>query len=112
MFQHILLAWEHDNPPAASLDAARALADAYEAELTVCCFGGDAVEAQAAAGADAFIEALSAEHAARKLAEYAHEHGFDLVVIGRKGRDHLLGRHLIDDVPCPVLVVNEEGGST
>lgn len=107
MIQRILLAWEHDNPPDASLRAARSLADAYQAELTVCCFGDDTVEAQAAAGADAFIEALSPEHAAEQLAHYAHEHGFDLLVIGRKPGEHLLGRRLLDDVSCPVLVVAE-----
>jgi len=108
MFQQILLAWEHDNPPHASLEAARTLADAYRAELTVCCFGEDTVVAQAAAGADAYIEALSPEHAAEQLARYAHEHGFDLLVIGRRPGQHLLGRHLLDDVTCPVLVVTED----
>jgi len=111
MFQRILLAWEHDNPPSASLEAARALADAYRAELTVCCFGDDTVEAQAAAGADAFIEALSPQHAARELAAYAHEHGFDLLVVGRRKGHHVLGRHLVDDVSCPVLVVTEGDGT-
>lgn len=108
MFERILLVWEHDNPPNASLRAARSLADAFHAELTVCCFGDVTVEARAAAGADAFIEVLSPRHADEELARYAHEHAFDLVVLGRKGDDpHLLGRRLLDVVSCPILVAAE-----
>lgn len=45
-----MLAWPHDQPPQRSLELARSLADAYEAELAICCLGNGAVEAQAAAG--------------------------------------------------------------
>lgn len=58
--------------------------------------------------ADPFIEVLFPRHAADELARHAHEHAFDLLVLGRKSDDlHLLGRHLLNDVSCPILVVAE-----
>jgi hypothetical protein len=108
MFQRILLAWPHDTPPTKSLELARSLAEVYDAELTVCCLGNGAVEAQAAAGADAVVDSLPAAHADRELLHYAHEHAFDLLVIGRVSEDEPLPRRVIDWASLPVLVVAEE----
>jgi hypothetical protein len=108
MFHRILLAWPHDTPPTRSLQVARSLAEVYDAELTVCCLGDGTVEAQAAAGADAVVESLPAGHADRDLLHYAHEHAFDLLVIGRMSEAEHLPRQLIDWASLPVLVVAEE----
>ena len=108
MFQRILLAWPHDTPPTRSLQVAQSLADTYGAELTVCCLGNGAVEARAAAGADATIESLPAAHADRELLHYAHKHAFDLLVIGRVHQDEPLPRRVIGWASLPVLVVAEE----
>jgi hypothetical protein len=107
MFQRILLAWPHDQPPQRSLELARSLADAYDAELTVCCLGDGAVEAQAAAGAEALVASLPAAHGDRELLRYAHEHAFDLLVVGRVHENEPLPRKLIESASLPVLVVAE-----
>jgi len=108
MFQRILLAWHADRPPRRSLDVAGSLADAYDAELAVCCIGDGTVEAQAAAGPDALVTSVPAAHADRELLRYAHAHGFDLLVIGRAREDEPLPRRLIEWASMPVLVVAEE----
>ena len=108
MFRRILLAWQNDRPPEASLEMALSLANAYDAELTVCCIGDGEIEAQAAAGADALVTSLPKVHAERELLGYAHAHAFDLLVIGRVGDNELLPRRLIDRASMPVLVVAEE----
>ena len=108
MFHRILLAWPNDTPPMRSLQVARSLADVYDAELTVCCLGDGTVEAQAAAGGDAVVESLPAGHTDRELLHYAHEHAFDLLVIGRASESEQLPRRVIDWASLPVLVVAEE----
>jgi hypothetical protein len=108
MFQRILLAWQHQTPPLKSLELARSLAEVYAAELTICCLGNGAVEAQAAAGADVVVESLPDGHADRDLLHYAHEHAFDLLVIGRVSETEQLPRRVIDRASLPVLVVAEE----
>jgi len=109
MFHRILLAWPHDTPPMRSLQLARSLVDMYDAELTVCCLGNGAIEAQAAAGADAVVESLPAgHHPDRELLHYAHAHAFDLLVIGRASENEQLPRRVIDWASLPVLVVAEE----
>jgi nucleotide-binding universal stress UspA family protein len=108
MFHRILLAWPRDTPPTRSLLVARSLAEVYDAELTVCCLGDGAVEAQAAAGADVVVESLPAGHVDRELLQYAHEHAFDLLVIGRAREAEHLARQVIDWASLPVLVVAEE----
>jgi hypothetical protein len=107
MFQRILLAWPTDTPPRRSLEVARSLADSYDAELTVCCLGDGAVEAQAAAGADAVVATLPAAHGDRELLRYAHEHAFDLIVVGRVHEHESLPRHLVESASPPVLIVAE-----
>jgi len=108
MFQRILLAWHADRPPREALDVASSLADAYEAELAVCCIGDGAVEAQAAVGTDATVTSVPIAHADRELLRYAHAHGFDLLVVGRTDENEPLPRRLIEWASMPVLVVAEE----
>jgi hypothetical protein len=107
MFRRILLVWLHDGPALRSLDVARALAGAFDAELTICCLGDDALDAQAAAGPDARVQTIRGTHADRELLDFAHEHGFDLLVIGRGQRNEPLPRRLIDRASLPVLVVGD-----
>ena len=108
MFQRILLAWQHDQPPQQSLELARSLADAFDAELTVCCLGDGAVEAQAAVGAEAEVASLPATDGDRELLRFAHEHAFDLLVVGRVRENVPFPRKLIESASLPVLVVAEE----
>lgn len=53
-----------------------------------------------------------ADDPARALAEHAEQHGFDMVVVGVRGREHTTHRgigHSVEGLlrshPCPVLVV-------
>ncbi len=108
MFQRILLAWPSGRPPGRSLELARELADAYDAELTVCCLGDGIVAAQAAAGAEAQVVSRPAWHSARELVRYAHEHAFDLLVVGRVRDEAPSPGGLIESASLPLLVVPEE----
>lgn len=61
---------------------------------------------------DVSIEVVHADDAAHAIAAYAGEHGFDVVVVGGHGREHVMHRGLgksvealLRDHPCPVLVV-------
>lgn len=108
MFQRILLAWPHDQPPRKSLELAQSITTVYGAELTICCLGNGAVEAQAAAGAEAVVDSLPAAHPDRALLHYAHEHAFDLLIVGRVEEGEQLPRRLIDGASVPVLVVAED----
>ena len=108
MFQRILIAWPQDRPPGRSLRIARELANAYDAELTVCCLGDGAVAAQAAVGAEAQIVSRPAGNEARELLRYAHEHAFDLLVVGRAHDEEPSPGRLIESASLPLLVVLED----
>ncbi|MDA8311346.1 MAG: universal stress protein [Actinomycetota bacterium] len=63
-------------------------------------------------GRVADIRAVFADDPARAIAEHAEEHGFDMVVVGCHGREHLAHRGVGQSLealllhhPCPVLVV-------
>jgi hypothetical protein len=107
VFQRILLTWRPEQPGRA-LDVARSLATACEAELAVCCVGVGAGEARAAVSRDVPVAVLPAAHADRELARHAHEHAFDLLVVGQVARNDPLPRRLVEWAPVPVLVVPEQ----
>jgi nucleotide-binding universal stress UspA family protein len=61
---------------------------------------------------DISTEVIYADDAAQAIADYAEEHGFDLVVVGGHGREQMTHRGIGQSVealvrhhPCPVLVV-------
>jgi len=108
MFQRVLLAWDPRKPPRRSVDVAAALADTYDAELAVCCIGDGTVEAQAAVGPDVSIATVPSSHVERELLRYAHDHGFDLLIVGRAHDSDQLPQRLIEWASLPVLVVVEE----
>ncbi len=108
MFQRILLAWPSDAPPRRALEVARSLAETYAAELAVCCLGDGAAAARAALGAHAAVASLPRPHADRELLRYAHEHAFDLLVVGRRRAGEPLPRRLVDRAALRVLIVPEE----
>ncbi|MGH9170748.1 MAG: universal stress protein [Acidimicrobiales bacterium] len=58
------------------------------------------------------IHAVASDHPAAALSGYASEHGFDLLVIGRHGRERathrgigLVARDLVEKASCPLLLV-------
>jgi K+-sensing histidine kinase KdpD len=119
MFQTILLAWEQAHTPAHALEVAQELANKYDAELVI---GVLVPRSEAAAtGAHALdIErparvSIPYHHAAHDLAEFAHQHGFDLLVVGHHPPErthrlfsHDIVREIIDQADIPVLVVGED----
>jgi nucleotide-binding universal stress UspA family protein len=144
MFQRILLAWDDSKPARRALDLAIDLARRYEAEIVAASVAhspahaeteADRVESVGAARLH-LVESLASvrdradrvgvplehvviegEHPAEDLLSYAHEHGFDLVVVGhhRGGRTgrfllHGLAERLVDASSVPVLVVGGGNG--
>lgn len=142
MLQQILIAWDGSRPAVRAYDTALDLARRYEAELTAISVayspahaetGADRAESVSAARA--YLEATLAEvrdraervgvpldhliiegdDPADDILRYAHEHGFDLVVVGhhrnrRPGRFllHGLAERVIAHAEMPVLVVSDE----
>lgn len=116
MFQTVLLAWEerHESPRAREL--ASEIVDRYEAELVV----GLLVPA-GSGGAPAMTDSdglfrvtIPYRHVARDVAAFAHEHGYDLIVVGHHPPErshrvftHDIARELVDLADIPVLVVAE-----
>jgi nucleotide-binding universal stress UspA family protein len=142
MFQRILIAWDGSPVAVRAFDAAIDLARHYDAELVAISIATAPPAAETAAdreeSADAarrYLETtfadvrdraeragVAVEHAiveasapAEALANYSHEHGFDLIVCGhhhaqRSGRLLLRGvsQSLLAATDTPVLVISEE----
>jgi nucleotide-binding universal stress UspA family protein len=145
MIQQILIAWDGSPPARYALDMAIELARRYEAELVAASVAHSPAhpetEADRVESVDAarryLEETLGAvadraervgvpfEHViiegdspADDILGYAHEHGFDLVVVGhhrnrRTGRFllHGLAERMIAHAEMPVLVVADEAGA-
>jgi len=145
MFHRILLAWDGSPPAKRALNVAIDLARRYEGEIVALSVAHSPPGAETEADRVESVEAgesylaesltsvsdrasrvgvflehviLAAEEPVDALLDYAHEHGFDLVVLGhhhrgRAGRVllHGLVEPLIDAGTIPVLVVNEADGT-
>ena len=73
---------------------------------------GDAAVLAKAAGAKRVVSEISAGDPADVVLRAARDRGFDLIVVGRRGRSRLAGlllgsvsQKLASEAPCPVLVV-------
>ncbi len=140
MFQRILLAWDGSEVALRAFDVAIDVARRYDIELVAVSVAYSPAHAETAAdreetidaarryltqtfdavvdrasraGVDVTQEIIDGERPARALLDYAHGHGFDLIICGhhRSGR---AGRLLLKDVApeliengAPVLVVND-----
>lgn len=141
MFQRILIAWDGSDTALRAFDVAIDLTRHYQAELVAVSIAyspahaetdSDREESTDAAhryleetfaavrdraervGIDVEHRIIAGEHPARTLLDYAHEHGFDLIVVGhhhsrRAGRLLLHGavQDLVSAAATPVLVVGE-----
>jgi nucleotide-binding universal stress UspA family protein len=139
MFQRILLAWDGSEVALRAFDVAIDITRRYDAELVAVSIAYSPAHAETAsdrnetadaahryltrtfdevidrarrAGVEVAHEIIDGDTPARALIDYAHEHGFDLIVCGhhpsrRAGRLLLHGvtQDLIDG-PTPVLVVS------
>lgn len=144
MFHRILLAWDGSRPARRALDVAIDLARRYEAEIVAVSAARSPGHAETEADRVESVEAarryltetfarvrdradrvgvalehvvLESERAADELLAYAHDHAFDLVVVGhhrgsRSGRLllHGLAERLVAAASVPVLVVGEVDG--
>jgi len=142
MFQQILVAWDGSRPSRLAFDNALDLARRYEAELVAVSIAhspahaeteGDRAESVDAArqyleetfeslddrarrvGVALDHVVIEGDNPADDILRYAHQHGFDLVVVGhhrnrRPGRFflHGLAERMIAYATMPVLVVSEE----
>jgi len=142
MFQRILIAWDGSELALRAFDVAIDLARRYDAELLAVSVAYSPAHAETAAdrgeSADAarrYLEetfrevadraertGTSVEHdiiegetPARALADYADEHGFDVIVCGhhhsaRAGRLLLRGvtEHLLANTTIPLLIVSDD----
>jgi nucleotide-binding universal stress UspA family protein len=142
MFQRILIAWDGSEVALRALDVAIDITRRNEAELVAVSIAyapthaetsADRAESAGAArrylretfeevrdraeraGVEVEHRILEGESPARLLLDYAHEHGFDLIVSGhhharRAGRLLLSGlaQSLIADTTVPVLIVPDE----
>jgi nucleotide-binding universal stress UspA family protein len=142
MLQQILIAWDGSRPARRAYDTALDLARRYDAELLVISVAhspahaeteGDRAESVDAArryldetfatvrdraervGVPVEHLIVEGDNPAEDILRYAHEHGFDLVVIGhhrnrRTGRFllHGLAERMLAHATMPVLVVADE----
>jgi nucleotide-binding universal stress UspA family protein len=139
MFSRILIAWDGSRPAEAAFDVALDISRRYQAELVATSIAHSPTHAETADDRGESVEAarryleetfaqvrdraeragVTVEHVvvegadpANDILRYAHEHGFDLLVIGhhrntRSGRFllHGLTTKTIDQAELPVLVV-------
>jgi len=142
MFQRILIAWDGSQVALRAFDVAIDVTRRYDAELVAVSIAysprhaetaGDREESADAAqrylqetfrevadraeraGVDVEHQIIVGERPARALLDHAHEHGFDLLVMGhhhsrRAGRLLLRGvtQDLLASATIPVLVVSDE----
>ena len=142
MFQRILLAWDGSEVALRAFDAAIDISRRYGAELVAVSIAYSPAHAETGADRDETADAaqrylqrtfsevtdraqragvqveheiIDGETPTKALADYAHEHGFDLIVCGhhhsrRAGRLLLRGvtQDLVEASTTPVLVISDE----
>jgi nucleotide-binding universal stress UspA family protein len=142
MFQRILIAWDGSEVALRAFDAAIDMTRRYDAELVAVSIAYSPAHAETAgdreesadaahryleetfrevadraerAGVDVEHQIIEGRTPARALLEYAHEHGFDLLVMGhhhsrRAGRLLLRGvtQQLLAEATIPVLVISDD----
>lgn len=140
MFQRILLAWDGSEVALRAFDVAIDIARRYDIELVAVSIAYSPAHAETKAdreetidaahryltqtfeevidrahraGVDVEHEIIDGETPARALLDYAHTHGFDLIVCGHHHTGRA-GRLLLKDVApeliedgCPTLVVSD-----
>lgn len=142
MFQQILIAWDGSRPARRAFDNALDMARRYEAELVAISVAyspahaeTDSDRAESVDAARQYLEetftsledrarrvgvpldhiVIEGDNPADDIVNYAHQHGFDLVVVGhhrnrRAGRFflHGLAERMIAHAAMPVMVISEE----
>ena len=144
MFQRILVGWDGSRPARRALDLAVDIARRYQAEICAVSVAHAPAHAETQADLAESVDAarryltetlasvrdradrvgvplehvvVEGDHPAEDLLRYAHEHAFDLVVVGhhrgRAGRLRLHGvaEKLVAEGEIPVLSVTEANGT-
>lgn len=98
--------------PPAHAETPEELQRAAEAERANLSQGLSGVRNQTQQRWEVTTEVVYGDDPARAIADYAQEHGFDLIVVGGHGREQMTHRGIGQSVealirhhPCPVLVV-------
>jgi len=141
MFVQILMAWDGSPAAESAFDVALDLARRYEAQLCAVSVAHSPAHAETSADRLESVDAarryleetfaqvrdravragvelehvlLEGDEPASALLEYAHEHGFDLLVVGHHRRTrpgrlliHDLAEKTLDSSDIPVLVVSD-----
>jgi nucleotide-binding universal stress UspA family protein len=144
MFQRLLLVWDGSRPSQRALDLAIGIARRYDAEIVAVSVAHSPTHAETEEDRRESIDAvrryveasfervrdrperagvrivqvvLEAEQPVEELVGYAHEHGFDLVLVGhhrtrRVGRFFLRGlaERMVAVADLPVLIVSDDAG--
>jgi nucleotide-binding universal stress UspA family protein len=117
MFQTVLLAWEQSHPPKRALASAGELARVFDARLVVAVLLLEHEHVNELSdllpGIDRIV--LPCRRPAHDLVEFAHEHGFDLLVVGHHPPErshrifsHDIAQEIVREADVPVLVVAED----
>lgn len=98
--------------PPAHAETAEEQARAAQAEQENLSRGLEGIQDQTLRHVEISTVVLHAENPAAAIAGYAEEHGFDLIVVGGHGREHMTHRgigHSLESLlrhhPCPLVVV-------
>jgi nucleotide-binding universal stress UspA family protein len=140
MFRRILVGFDGSPDACKALRAASALAAAVSGETTVLiavpashgetdedrrtAFEAEAAPIRAIAehelalsvpGGTSSVRVVAGDGPARDLAAYVVEHGYDLLVVGRHGRERAthgglgrVARELADKAACPLLLIGDD----
>jgi nucleotide-binding universal stress UspA family protein len=121
MFHTVLLAWEQEHPPQRALASASEMARVFDAQLVVAVLLREHEHVNELSdllpGTERVV--LPCRRPAHDLVEFAHEHGFDLLVVGHHPPErahriftHDIAREIVREADVPVLVVAEDGEQT
>jgi nucleotide-binding universal stress UspA family protein len=117
MFQKVLLAWEDAHPPERALAVATELARVYGAKLTIAALGPAPTHSKRPPeplGVETAWTTIAERHPVAGMLALAHEHAFDLIVVGHHAPErihrvftHDMARDVATGSVVPVLVVAE-----
>jgi nucleotide-binding universal stress UspA family protein len=102
MFQRVLVVWDGGEPPAGALDLARNVARRFDADVVCATTDVSPAPHQPPVGENEIVQ-LPSGRPAEAVRDYAHQHGFDLIVVSGSRQTSELQR-IADLATIPVLI--------